>query len=111
VEVSAHIEDMRRWDERWQGDNYTRNVAAVEQLQQLGATEGMTVAQLALGWLLAQGNDIVPIFGTKHRKRLEENVGAAGKALAPATLERVKEILPEGSFGSRYPARFLPTWT
>lgn len=103
--------DMRRRDERWQGDNYTRNVAAVEQLKQLAATEGLTVAQLALGWLLAQGDDIVPIFGTKNRKRLEENVGATTKALAPATLARVKEILPEGSFGSRYPASFLPAWT
>lgn len=103
--------DMRRWDQRWQGDNYTRNVAAVEQLKQLATSEGLTVAQLALGWLLAQGNDIVPIFGTKHRKRLEENVGATAKALAPATLERVLQILPEGSFGSRYPASFLPSWT
>ena len=102
--------DMRRWDERWQGDNYTKNLAAVEQLKQLAATEGLTVAQLALGWLLAQGDDIVPIFGTKNRKRLEENVGAAGKALAPATLARVNEILPNGSFGARYPAGFLPSW-
>lgn len=113
VKPAAEYEasDMRRWDDRWQGDNYTRNVAAVEQLKQLAATEGLTVAQLALGWLLAQGDDIVPIFGTKNRKRLEENASAATKALAPATVERVKEILPEGSFGSRYPASFLPSWT
>ncbi|RYG15575.1 aldo/keto reductase, partial [bacterium] len=103
--------DMRRWDERWQGDNYTKNLAAVEALKQLATTEGMTVAQLALGWLLAQGTDIVPIFGTKHRKRLDENVGASSKVLTPTTLERVKEILPDGSFGSRYPASFMPSWT
>jgi aryl-alcohol dehydrogenase-like predicted oxidoreductase len=113
VKPAAEYEasDMRRWDERWQGDNYTKNIAAVEQLKQLATSEGMTVSQLALGWLLAQGVYIVPIFGTKNRKRLEENVGAAGKTLAPATLERVKEILPEGSFGSRYPAWALPSWT
>jgi aryl-alcohol dehydrogenase-like predicted oxidoreductase len=113
VKPAAEYEasDMRRWDERWQGENYTKNVAAVEQLTQLAKTEGLTVAQLALGWLLAQGDDIVPIFGTKNRKRLEENVGGAAKALGPSVLARVKEILSNGSFGSRYPAKHLPSWT
>lgn len=102
--------DMRRWDERWQGDNYAKNVAAVQQLTELARSEGMTVAQLALAWLLAQGDDIVPIFGTKSRTRLDENIGAARKPLSAAALTRVREILPHGSFGARYPASFLPDW-
>ena len=113
VKPAAEYEesDMRRWDERWQGENYTKNVAAVEQLRQLAKSEGLTVAQLALGWLLAQGDDIAPIFGTKTRSRLEENAGAAKASLSAATLARVNEILPNGSFGGRYPAAFMPTWT
>ncbi len=113
VKPAAEYEesDMRRWDERWQGENYTKNVAAVEQLRQLAASEGLTVAQLALGWLLAQSDDIVPIFGTKTRSRLEENAGAATASLSATTLARVKAILPNGSFGARYPAGVMPTWT
>lgn len=113
VKPAAEYEesDMRRWDDRWQGENYTKNLAAVEQLRQLATSEGMTVAQLALAWLLAQGDDIVPIFGTKTRSRLEENAGAAKASLSTATLARVKEILPSGSFGARYPASAMPTWT
>ena len=109
--VEYEESDMRRWDDRWQGANYTSNVAAVEQLRQLAASNGLTVAQLALGWLLARGDDIVPIFGTKNRSRLEENIGAVKASLSPATLARVKEILPNGAFGARYPASHMPTWT
>lgn len=103
-------DDMRRWDERWQGDNYTANVTAIGQLTELAESKGITVAQLALAWLLAQGDDIVPIPGTRSPTRLEENVGAAGVTLDSADLARVQEILPEGAFGSRYPAEHMPTW-
>jgi aryl-alcohol dehydrogenase-like predicted oxidoreductase len=102
---------MRRWDDRWQGSNYTSNVAAVEQLRELAGSNGITVAQLALGWLLARGDDIVPSFGTKNRSRLEENVGPAKAALPASTLARIEEILPNGAFGARYPAGAMPTWT
>lgn len=113
VKPAAEYEesDMRRWDDRWQGSNYASNVAAVERLRQLAASTGLTVAQLALGWLLAQGDDIVPIFGTKNRSRLEENLGAAKASLPASTVARVNEILPNGAFGARYPASFMPTWT
>jgi aryl-alcohol dehydrogenase-like predicted oxidoreductase len=77
-------------------------MAAVQQLGELAASKGATVAQLALAWLLAQGNDIVPIPGTRRVGRLEENLGAAGLALTEAELAQVKQILPDGSFGDRY---------
>jgi aryl-alcohol dehydrogenase-like predicted oxidoreductase len=101
-------DDMRSWDDRWQGENFTQNKAAVEQLTELAATKGATVTQLALAWLLAQGDDIVPIPGTRSETRLAENVGAADIELTPDDLARVQEILPEGSFGSRYPAEMMP---
>jgi aryl-alcohol dehydrogenase-like predicted oxidoreductase len=101
-------DDMRSWDDRWQGDNFTQNKAAVEQLTQLAQSKGISVTQLALAWLLAQGDDIVPIPGTRSETRLAENVGAADVELSQADLDRVHEILPEGSFGSRYPAEMMP---
>jgi aryl-alcohol dehydrogenase-like predicted oxidoreductase len=103
--------DMRRWDDRWQGDNYTANVRAIGQLTELAGSKGITVTQLALAWLLAQGDDIVPIPGTRSPTRLEENVAAAEVTLDAADLERVHEILPDGAFGSRYPAEHMPTWS
>jgi aryl-alcohol dehydrogenase-like predicted oxidoreductase len=101
-------DDMRSWDERWQGENFTRNKAAVEELTLLGSSKGITVSQLALAWLLAQGADIVPIPGTRSESRLAENVAAVDVELSDAELARVDEILPEGSFGGRYPAEMMP---
>lgn len=103
--------DMRRWDERWQGANYEANVRAIGQLTELATSKGISVTQLALAWLLAQGEDIVPIPGTRNARRLEENLGAAEVALTAADLARVQEILPDGSFGGRYPADYMPTWS
>ena len=74
------------------------------------AAKGITVAQLALAWLLAQGDDIVPIPGTRSPERLEENVAAADVALTDADLARIQEILPSGAFGGRYPRAMLPQW-
>ncbi len=101
-------DDMRSWDERWQGENYARNKAAVEELIALASSKGLTVAQLALAWLLAQGNDLVPIPGTRSEVRLAENVAAADVELTEDDLARVHEILPEGSYGGRYPAEMMP---
>ena len=70
-------DDMRRWDERWQGENYEANVKAIGQLRELAEAKGISVTQLALAWLLAQGEDIVPIPGTRSPERLAENVAAA----------------------------------
>ena len=102
--------DMRRFDERWQGENYEANVKAIGQLTELAESRSVTVTQLALAWLLAQGPDIVPIPGTRNLARLEENIAAADVTLSPADLERVHQILPHGAFGSRYPAGHLPKW-
>jgi aryl-alcohol dehydrogenase-like predicted oxidoreductase len=102
--------DMRQWDARWQGDNYTANVKAIEALKELAAAKDISVTQFALAWLLAQGDDIVPIPGTRSETRLAENVSAADATITAGDLATVQEILPQGSFGSRYPAEMLPSW-
>jgi aryl-alcohol dehydrogenase-like predicted oxidoreductase len=102
--------DMRSVDERWQPGNYERNVAAIERLTELARGKGASVTQLALAWLLAQGDDIVPIPGTRSPDRLAENVGAAEVTLTADDLKLVDEILPGGSFGSRYAAANMPSW-
>ncbi|MCQ1949928.1 MULTISPECIES: aldo/keto reductase [Arthrobacter] len=102
--------DMRSWDARWQPGNFEKNVEATRQLTELAASKDATVAQLALAWLLAQGEHIVPIPGTRSAKRVEENVGAVDLSLTDADLARIAEILPTGGFGSRYPEEMSPTW-
>jgi aryl-alcohol dehydrogenase-like predicted oxidoreductase len=101
-------DDMRSWDDRWQGENFTRNKAAVDQLRRVAESKDISVTQLALAWLLAQGDDIVPIPGTRSETRLAENVVAADITLTDDDLARVQQILPEGSYGSRYPAEMMP---
>ncbi|MEU9669704.1 aldo/keto reductase [Streptomyces bobili] len=100
-------DDMRSWDERWQGENYAYNLHATQQLKKLAVAKGITAAQLALAWLLAQGDDVVPIPGTRNAARLEENTGAVDVELTDADLEHITTILPQGSAGSRYPAAML----
>jgi aryl-alcohol dehydrogenase-like predicted oxidoreductase len=102
--------DMRRGDARWQPGNFEKNVEATRQLTELASSKDATVAQLALAWLLAQGEHIVPIPGTRSAKRVEENTGAADLTLTDADLARIKEILPAGGFGSRYPEGMSPDW-
>ncbi|MDP4097812.1 aldo/keto reductase [Paenibacillus sp. P96] len=103
--------DMRRWDERWQGSNFTYNMNAVQQLKELAASKNITVAQLSLAWLLAQNENVVPIPGTRSKQRLEENVGASNIVLSEEDLVRIAGILPHGSAGSRYPAGMLENFT
>ncbi len=102
--------DMRRFDERWQPGNYEKNFAAVRDLTALASSKGIPVTQLALAWLLAQAPDIVPIPGTRNPQRLAENVAAAEVELTPDDLARIREILPHGAAGARYPKVMLPTW-
>jgi aryl-alcohol dehydrogenase-like predicted oxidoreductase len=102
--------DMRRNDPRWQPGNYEKNVDAVRRLGDLASTKDATVSQLALAWLLAQGEHIVPIPGTRSVTRVEENVAAADLTLTDADLAAIREILPTGGFGARYQASSLPTW-
>jgi aryl-alcohol dehydrogenase-like predicted oxidoreductase len=90
-------------DERWQPGNFERNKAAVDRLSQLAAQKGITVSQLALAWLLAQGQDIVPIPGTRNLDRVRENAGAADVTLTEDDLAAIHDALPNGSFGNRYP--------
>jgi aryl-alcohol dehydrogenase-like predicted oxidoreductase len=101
--------DMRRTDPRWQPGNYEKNLEATQQLIALAESKGGTVAQLALAWLLAQGDTIVPIPGTRSPQRLAENVGAVDFALTADDLVRITEILPTGGFGARY-AGGAPVW-
>jgi aryl-alcohol dehydrogenase-like predicted oxidoreductase len=101
---------MRSWDERWQPGNYERNTEAIGQLTELAGGKGITITQLALAWLLAQGSDIVPIPGTRKPERLAENAAAADVELSASDLARIEEILPEGAYGSRYPQVMMPHW-
>ncbi|WP_432013585.1 aldo/keto reductase [Streptomyces cucumeris] len=100
-------DDMRSWDERWQGDNYTYNLHATEQLKAFAAAKGITAAQLALAWLFAQGDDIIPIPGTRSARRVAENAGAVDVELTSADLKHIAGIVPQGAAGSRYPAAML----
>lgn len=97
-------DDLRRRDARWQPGNFEKNVAATAQLTDLAASKGATVAQLALAWLLARGEHIVPIPGTRSARRVEENLGALDVTLDAADLARIAEILPTGGFGARFVA-------
>jgi aryl-alcohol dehydrogenase-like predicted oxidoreductase len=103
-------DDMRSWDERWQPGNYERNTEAIGQLAELASGKGITITQLALAWLLAQGSDIVPIPGTRKPERLAENAAADDVELSASDLARIEEILPEGAYGSRYPQVMMPRW-
>jgi len=97
-------DDFRRNNPRFQGENFARNLAIVEQVNSIAREKGCTPSQLALAWVLAQGEDIVPIPGTKRRKYLEDNVGAAGVQLTEADLARIDRLLPPGiAAGTRYP--------
>ena len=96
--------DMRHQrDERWHPGNFERNAEAVERLEELAAGKNITVSQLALAWLLAQGDDIVPIPGTRSLERALENAAAADVTLTQADLETIDDVLPNGSYGNRYP--------
>ena len=103
--------DMRSRDPRWQPGNYEQNAEAIGQLTKLAGQKGIEVTQLALAWLLAQGDDIVPIPGTKSPDRMTENAGAADVDLTADDLARIHEILPEGAAGSRYPEAMMPQWS
>lgn len=96
-------DDYRRHAPRFQGENFAKNLALVDQVKAIAQEKGVTPAQLALAWLLAQGDDIVPIPGTKRRQYLDENVAAVEIALSSADLERLDAVAPQGAaVGDRY---------
>ena len=100
--------DYRRTTPRFQGDNFQRNLDLVESVGEIADEKKCTLAQLALAWVLARGNDIVPIPGTKRRKYLQENIGALDVDLTSADLARIDEVAPKEAFaGSRYPERAM----
>ncbi len=97
-------DDYRRNSPRFQGENFQRNLDLVARIEALAVEKGCRPSQLALARLLAQGDDVVPIVGTKRRAYLEENVGALDITLTPADLARIDEVAPPGvAAGTRYP--------
>lgn len=103
-------DDWRRNMPRFQGDNFARNLELVKHIQTIARHKGCTPAQLAIAWVLARGEDIVPIPGVKSRGRLEENVRAIDVTLTREELARLDEIAPKGAaVGSRYPEGGMQT--
>ena len=101
-------DDYRRHSPRFQGENFARNLELVKRVESLAREKGCTASQLALAWVLAQGDDVVPIPGTKRRKYLEENVAASEISLSSADKKRIDEVAPRGAAaGERYPAAMM----
>jgi aryl-alcohol dehydrogenase-like predicted oxidoreductase len=103
-------DDYRRNSPRFQGENLQKNLSLVHRVRDLAKAKGCKPSQLALAWVLAQGNDIVPIPGTKRRAYLEENVGALAVQLTPEDLRSLDEVFPSGAAaGMRYPEHMMKT--
>jgi aryl-alcohol dehydrogenase-like predicted oxidoreductase len=101
-------DDYRRLSPRFQGENFQKNLDLVVRVEALAREKHCTAGQLALAWLLAQGEDIIPIPGTKRRKYLEENVGALHVKLTADDLRRIEEVAPKGvAAGMRYPETMM----
>ncbi len=101
-------DDYRRNHPRFQGENFQKNVDLVRKVEETAKEKGCTPAQLALAWVLAQGEDIVPIAGTKRRRYLEENVTALSVTLTAKDLRRLDQAFPKGvAAGPRYPERAM----
>src|ERR1700735_22329 len=97
-------DDYRRQSPRFQGENFQKNLDLLRKVKELAQEKKCTPSQLALAWVLAQGNDIVPIPGTKRRKYLEENVAAVEVKLTKEDLARINEVFPpDSAAGNRYP--------
>ena len=102
--------DYRRANPRFMGENFDRNIRLVDQVKVMAEAKGCTAAQLALAWLLAQGDDIVPIPGTKHRKYLDQNIAATRLTLSADELAAIDRIMPVGAAaGDRYHAQGMAT--
>lgn len=101
-------DDYRRQNPRFQGENFDLNLKLVARIEDMARAHGCTPAQLALAWILAQGQDIVPIPGTKQVARLEENAGALDVLLSPDDLAQIEDIAPHGvAAGTRYPEAMM----
>ena len=101
-------DDYRRFSPRFQGENFQKNLDLVARVESLAKEKNCTPGQLALAWLLARGEDIIPIPGTKRRKYLEENVAALNLKLSADDLRRIEEVAPHGAAsGLRYPEQMM----
>ena len=99
---------MRRTLPRFQGENFDRNLALVDEVRRLAADKGATPGQLALAWLHAQGDDVVPIPGTKRRTYLEENVAALQIELTEGDLADIETVSPRGAVAGA--SHFYKDW-
>lgn len=100
--------DFRRFNPRFQGDNFYRNLDLVRHIESIAKSKNATPAQIALAWVMAQGEDIVPIFGAKKRSRIEENLKAIEIGLTVAELQEIDRLLPQGgTAGTRYPEQHM----
>jgi len=101
-------DDYRRYSPRFQGENFQKNLDLVARVEHIATEKGCKPSQLALAWVLAKGEGIVPIPGTKRRKYLEENVGALDVKLTAEDLRRIDEVAPRGAAaGLRYPEHMM----
>ena len=101
-------DDYRRYQPRFQGDNFKKNLDLVERVGELAKDKGVTAGQLALAWVLAQGKDIVPIPGTTRQSHLEENVDALWIELTKSDLDQLSDVMPQGAIsGTRYPEAMM----
>ncbi len=107
-ETSLDERDYRRYTPRFQGENFVKNRELVRRVEEVAKEKNCKPAQLALAWVLAQGNDVVPIPGTKRRIYLEENIAALKVKLTPDDLELLDALMPKGvAAGNRYPAEMM----
>ena len=101
-------DDWRRTNPRFQGENFRRNLELVRRVEAIASERGCTTSQLALAWVLAQGDDIIPIPGTKRRSYLEQNAAAVEIQLTSKELKRIDEVAPRGiANGGRYPEEMM----
>ena len=100
--------DFRKFNPRFQGENFYKNLDLVRHIEAVAKSKQATPAQIALAWVMAQGKDVVPIFGAKKRSRIEENLKALEIRLSPAELEEMDRLLPKGATaGLRYPEQHM----
>lgn len=102
--------DFRKFSPRFNEENFPKNLKLVDELVRLGKKKGCTAGQLTLAWLLAQGDDIIPIPGTKKIKYLEENLGALDVKLTDAEVKEIRKVISEAEVsGDRYPTAMMHT--
>lgn len=102
------LDDYRRFSPRFQGENFEKNIQLVHKIEEMAKSKNCSAAQLALAWVLAQGDYIFPIPGTKHIKYLDENIGALDVKFTKEELQEIDAIIPRGSAsGTRYPEAMM----